>query len=131
MHGVCVAARNPSTTSFAFWSPKATARAAPTTSTERKTEPRPFSFQTDRRQERKQPLLYMDVNLGPGRTGRIGLHGDDDPQSRHQLLFVVFDCVYAQVPGGLSGATPCHVGAARLKHLLVGEKGRTVFVVID
>ena len=21
----------------------------------------------------------MDVNLGPGKTGRIGLHGDDDP----------------------------------------------------
>ena len=22
----------------------------------------------------------MDINLGPGRTGRIGLHGDDDPR---------------------------------------------------
>lgn len=43
--------------------------------------PKPFSFQTDvRRGERKTPLLYMDVNLGPGRTGRIGLHHGDDPE---------------------------------------------------
>ncbi|KAL1495300.1 hypothetical protein AB1Y20_017159 [Prymnesium parvum] len=43
--------------------------------------PKPFSFQTERRAsvERKQPLLYMDVNLGPGRTGRIGLHEGDNP----------------------------------------------------
>ena len=43
-----------------------------------KTDVKPFQFQTDRRAERKQPLLYMDVNLGPGRTGRIGLHQGDD-----------------------------------------------------
>ena len=41
--------------------------------------PRPFHFQTEKRVERKQPLLYMDVNLGPGKTGRIGLHAGDDP----------------------------------------------------
>eukprot|EP00965_Chrysotila_dentata_P188378 6172706-Pleurochrysis_carterae.AAC.2 len=35
--------------------------------------------QTERRAERKPPLLYMDVNLGPGKTGRIGLHEGDDP----------------------------------------------------
>jgi hypothetical protein len=27
-----------------------------------------------------KPLLYMDVNLGPGRTGRIGIHEGDDPK---------------------------------------------------
>ena len=43
-----------------------------------KTDVKPFQVQTDRRAERKQPLLYMDVNLGPGRTGRIGLHQGDD-----------------------------------------------------
>ena len=41
---------------------------------------KPFSFQTEARSGRKQPLLFMDVNLGPGRTGRIGLHAGDDPQ---------------------------------------------------
>lgn len=41
--------------------------------------PKPFSFETAKRAERKTPLLYMDVNLGPGRTGRIGLHQGDDP----------------------------------------------------
>jgi len=55
----------------------ASARAASTCAAG-STSVRPFSFQTDKRQERKQPLLYMDVNLGPGRTGRIGLHQDDD-----------------------------------------------------
>ena len=43
--------------------------------------PAPFNFQTDRRADRRHPLLYMDINLGPGRTGRIGLHGDDDPRA--------------------------------------------------
>lgn len=42
--------------------------------------PRPFSFATERRAERRAPLLYMDVNLGPGRTGRIGLHLGDEPE---------------------------------------------------
>jgi len=42
--------------------------------------PQPFSFQTEKRSERKQPLLYMDVNLGPGKTGRIGLHQGDDAE---------------------------------------------------
>eukprot|EP00908_Phaeocystis_cordata_P016484 Transcript_27744.p1 GENE.Transcript_27744~~Transcript_27744.p1 ORF type:complete len:816 (+),score=406.70 Transcript_27744:122-2569(+) len=55
----------------------AAARAA-TTAAASRTDVKPFAFQTDRRQERKQPLLYMDVNLGPGKTGRIGLHQGDD-----------------------------------------------------
>merc|ERR1711871_651203 len=43
--------------------------------------PQPFTLETEKRGERRHPLLYMDINLGPGRTGRIGLHGDDDPQA--------------------------------------------------
>ena len=39
----------------------------------------PFHLETEARSVRRHPLLYMDVNLGPGKTGRIGLHGDDDP----------------------------------------------------
>ena len=41
--------------------------------------PKPFDLLTDKRGERRHPLLYMDVNLGPGRSGRIGLHEGDDP----------------------------------------------------
>jgi hypothetical protein len=41
--------------------------------------PKPFELQTGLRGERRTPLLYMDVNLGPARTGRIGLHEGDDP----------------------------------------------------
>eukprot|EP00818_Percolomonas_sp_WS_P000885 CAMPEP_0117441602 /NCGR_PEP_ID=MMETSP0759-20121206/3719_1 /TAXON_ID=63605 /ORGANISM="Percolomonas cosmopolitus, Strain WS" /LENGTH=981 /DNA_ID=CAMNT_0005233461 /DNA_START=329 /DNA_END=3274 /DNA_ORIENTATION=+ len=42
------------------------------------TEVKPFNFHLDQR-KRSRPLLYMDVNLGPGRTGRIGIHENDDP----------------------------------------------------
>ena len=45
-------------------------------------EPRPFALRTDARGDtraRAAPLLYMDVNLGPGKTGRIGLHEGDEP----------------------------------------------------
>lgn len=45
---------------------------------EKKTTPRPFEFQLDKRQ-RAKPLLYMDINLGPGRNGRLGIHENDDP----------------------------------------------------
>ena len=45
---------------------------------------RPFAFATKERQAEREarpaPLLFMDVNLGPGRTGRIGLHEGDDPR---------------------------------------------------
>lgn len=43
-----------------------------------KTKPRPFNFELDRRQ-RQRAVLYMDINLGPGRTGRIGIHNGDHP----------------------------------------------------
>jgi len=41
----------------------------------------PFSFELEKRTaERAVPLLYIDVNLGAGRTGRIGIYKGDDPQ---------------------------------------------------
>jgi len=45
-----------------------------------KGEVKPFTFLLDSRRSRAPPLLYMDVNLGPGRTGRIGIHAGDDPR---------------------------------------------------
>ena len=29
--------------------------------------------------DKKELLLYVDVNIAPGKTGRIGIHKDDDP----------------------------------------------------
>jgi hypothetical protein len=43
-----------------------------------KTKVQPFSFELDRR-KRSRPLLFLDVNLGPGKTGRIGIHEGDEP----------------------------------------------------
>lgn len=41
----------------------------------RNREPKPFSFQMRNDSILKRPpLLYMDVNLGKGKTGRIGIH---------------------------------------------------------
>lgn len=47
--------------------------------TNERTKPKPFEFELDRRQ-RQRAMLYMDVNLGPGRMGRIGIHQGDDPE---------------------------------------------------
>eukprot|EP01012_Entosiphon_sulcatum_P021291 TRINITY_DN2607_c0_g1_i1.p1 TRINITY_DN2607_c0_g1~~TRINITY_DN2607_c0_g1_i1.p1 ORF type:complete len:763 (-),score=98.41 TRINITY_DN2607_c0_g1_i1:47-2335(-) len=46
----------------------------------KQTTPRPFNFHLDKRQ-RAKPLLYMDINLGPGRTGRLGIHQNDSPRT--------------------------------------------------
>ncbi|EFC35644.1 predicted protein [Naegleria gruberi] len=45
----------------------------------KKTSFKPFSFQLDKR-KRSKPILYMDVNLGVGRSGRIGIHEGDKPE---------------------------------------------------
>lgn len=45
-----------------------------------KGEVKPFTFLLDSRRSRPPPLLYMDVSLGPGKTGRIGIHAGDDPR---------------------------------------------------
>jgi hypothetical protein len=42
------------------------------------TKPKPFTFHLDQRQ-RSKPLLYIDINLGPGRMGRMGIHKNDVP----------------------------------------------------
>eukprot|EP00761_Pharyngomonas_kirbyi_P012813 gb/GECH01012840.1/.p1 GENE.gb/GECH01012840.1/~~gb/GECH01012840.1/.p1 ORF type:complete len:730 (+),score=182.83 gb/GECH01012840.1/:1-2190(+) len=39
---------------------------------------KPFDFELEKR-KRSKPLMYLDVNLGPGKTGRIGIHKGDDP----------------------------------------------------
>eukprot|EP00670_Eutreptiella_braarudii_P010776 CAMPEP_0174316736 /NCGR_PEP_ID=MMETSP0810-20121108/7152_1 /TAXON_ID=73025 ORGANISM="Eutreptiella gymnastica-like, Strain CCMP1594" /NCGR_SAMPLE_ID=MMETSP0810 /ASSEMBLY_ACC=CAM_ASM_000659 /LENGTH=902 /DNA_ID=CAMNT_0015426555 /DNA_START=100 /DNA_END=2809 /DNA_ORIENTATION=+ len=46
--------------------------------TEKQTTPKPFNFHLDKRQ-RSKPLLYMDINIGHGRSGRLGIHENDDP----------------------------------------------------
>jgi len=38
----------------------------------------PFSCAFKERRPRRQPLVYVDVNVGRGRTGRIGVHEGDD-----------------------------------------------------
>lgn len=43
------------------------------------TEFKPFNFQLNREKIKPKPLLFMDVNMGPGKTGRISIHEGDDP----------------------------------------------------
>jgi len=45
-----------------------------------RTTPMSPTFRTDQRQrDRTHPLLYVDINVGLGKVGRIGLHEGDDP----------------------------------------------------
>ncbi|KAL0245974.1 hypothetical protein GEMRC1_007190 [Eukaryota sp. GEM-RC1] len=49
----------------------------------RNREVKPFDLETEKRsnvRDLKQPLLYMDVALGGGKTGRLGIHKGDDPE---------------------------------------------------
>ncbi|KAG2382523.1 hypothetical protein C9374_005103 [Naegleria lovaniensis] len=46
----------------------------------KKTEFKPFSFQLDKRKKSK-PLLYMDVNLGVGKSGRLAIHEGDSAET--------------------------------------------------
>ena len=43
--------------------------------------PKPFHFQTDKRVERKQPLLYMDVNLGAAECSKMRIRNG---RTRHR-----------------------------------------------
>eukprot|EP01028_Stygiella_incarcerata_P012997 TRINITY_DN81028_c0_g1_i1.p1 TRINITY_DN81028_c0_g1~~TRINITY_DN81028_c0_g1_i1.p1 ORF type:complete len:812 (+),score=258.94 TRINITY_DN81028_c0_g1_i1:288-2723(+) len=52
--------------------------ASPSPKKKKPTKVKPFTFALDQR-KRTKPLLYIDVNLGLGRTGRIGIHEGDDP----------------------------------------------------
>ncbi|CAG9325379.1 unnamed protein product [Blepharisma stoltei] len=40
---------------------------------------KPFSF-LQRQKNERSVLVYVDVNVGPGKTGRIAIHEDDDPK---------------------------------------------------
>jgi len=41
---------------------------------------KPFTFVLNPRAKRSPPFVYIDANVGPGKTGRIGIHEDDDPK---------------------------------------------------
>eukprot|EP00961_Rhodomonas_salina_P296360 3936279-Rhodomonas_salina.1 len=48
--------------------------------------PQRFTWIRDRsdwQRERIPPALYVDINLGPGKVGRIGLHQDSDSAISH------------------------------------------------
>lgn len=48
----------------------------------RKMKVKPFEFLgRDLKKDRKDVLVYVDVNVGNGRKGRIALHEDDDPKA--------------------------------------------------
>ena len=40
---------------------------------------KPFNFALDTRKDRPTPLLVMEVNLGVGKSGRIGIYEGDEP----------------------------------------------------
>lgn len=50
---------------------------------------KPFSF-LQREKEKKSVLLYVDVHVAPGRTGRIAIHENDDPKSLAQSFCQVY-----------------------------------------
>ena len=48
------------------------------------TEPRPFAFASEAREKeraQRRPLLFVDVNLPHGKSGRIGVYSGDDPET--------------------------------------------------
>lgn len=48
------------------------------TTNRKPTEPKPFHLKSsDRSQQREKPILFVDVDLPTGRTGRIGVHRQD------------------------------------------------------
>lgn len=40
---------------------------------------KPFSFLSREPKQKSEPLVYVDVNVAPGKKGRITVHKDDDP----------------------------------------------------
>ena len=40
---------------------------------------KPFEFALEKRKDRPTPLLIMEVNLGVGKSGRIGIYEGDEP----------------------------------------------------
>ena len=62
--------------------------------------PAPFRFD-EWSAKKKTPLLYMDVNLGFGKSGRIGIHDGDDPRA----LAVGFGRTYQLEPSRIGKLT--------------------------
>ena len=50
---------------------------------------KPFSF-LQREKEKKSVLLYVDVHVAPGRTGRIAIHENDNPKELAQSFCQVY-----------------------------------------
>jgi len=51
---------------------------------------KPFTFLTKEKKHKHPPFVYVDVNVGPGRTGRIGIHEDDDPKILAKNFAIAF-----------------------------------------
>jgi len=51
---------------------------------------KPFSFVDNPRYKRKAPFVYIEINVAPGRTGRIGIHEDDDPRILAKNFAIAF-----------------------------------------
>jgi len=51
---------------------------------------KPFTFLTKEKKSKNPPFVYVDVNVAPGRTGRIGIHEEDDPQTLARNFAVAF-----------------------------------------
>jgi len=51
---------------------------------------KPFTFVNKEKKHRNPPFVYVDVSVGPGRTGRIGIHEDDDPRILARNFAVTF-----------------------------------------
>lgn len=45
----------------------------------RQLKPKPFSF-LQREKNKKNVMIYVDVNIAPGKTGRIAVHEGDNPK---------------------------------------------------
>jgi len=56
----------------------------------RKANIKPFSFVDNLRQKRNPPFVHIEINVAPGRTGRIGIHEDDDPRILAKNFAVAF-----------------------------------------
>ena len=40
--------------------------------------------------EHEKPFMYLDVNIGPGKTGRVSLYKGDDPQYKARSFAQVY-----------------------------------------
>lgn len=45
---------------------------------------------TPKKQEVMKPFMYLDVNIGLGKTGRVALHKGDDPMEKARSFAQTF-----------------------------------------